>query len=193
MEWHTGQVDTADHLTDIKKEGQLVYEDEKLLVMMSKNPQTKGHVVIYYQEPLKAEELDEMSSFHLWSCASLCATAVYEGLGAAGSNIILKTGLSDDNEEGLFSVEVLARYEDDGIDVLGEPGEGKDLDAVAAKIKDKMFLIEQMGKEEKSIPSINMDEERKVVTENHDLIKAEVEFNDAEQEIKAALKDITGE
>tara|TARA_Y100000310_G_C20701283_1_gene830149 strand:+ start:7507 stop:8580 length:1074 start_codon:yes stop_codon:yes gene_type:complete len=193
MQWHTGNVETADHLKDRKENGKFVYEDEKLLVMISENPQTKGHLVIYPQESIKAEDMEEESSFHFWSCASLCATAVYEGLGAAGSNIILKTGRSNDNPDGHFMIEILARYEGDGIDVLGEPGEGKDLDTVAGKIKDKMFMVEHAGKKEDSVEVIDMDKERKVVGVDHDLVKAEVDFNEAEKEILDALKDISGD
>lgn len=151
--WHNGNIQTAQYLQGMKK----VYEDEKAFVSVPDNPQCLGHLVIYSnEEENHFENLGYESSSHLFYVASFCATAVFEGLGAQGSNIVLKTGESDDNPDGRLEIHILPRFPEDGIDILPKPLKEKpNLDQVAAKIKDETFMIEyelkERNKEEKII------------------------------------------
>tara|TARA_Y100000310_G_scaffold343478_1_gene451326 strand:- start:14294 stop:15388 length:1095 start_codon:yes stop_codon:yes gene_type:complete len=142
--WHNGAIPESVHLSDIKQQNTIVYEDEKALCVIPKNPLVKGHLVIYSQdEKSDFEKLDDESGSHLFYVASFAATGVFEGLQAHGSNIILKSGLTDDNPDGMLALHVLPRYEGDGLDVLGTVLEPKpDLNALAEKIKDRTFLIQ---------------------------------------------------
>ena len=148
--WHNGNIPEAPHLASIKAESQLIYEDEKSIVVAPNNPLSKGHLIIFSQEEHSLiENLNEASSSHLFYVASFAATAVFEGLGAQGSNIILKSGEATDNEEGILSIHILPRWAEDGIDVLGKAQEPKpDIKAISEKIKDKTSGITQQPKEE---------------------------------------------
>ena len=120
-EWHTNNIITADHLTDIKENNILVYEDEKALVISPSKPMCKGHLIIYSQEEeSEFEKLNNESASHLFFTASFAATAVFEGLQAQGSNILLKSGISDDNKNKL-EIHIFPRWPEDGLDLLHEP------------------------------------------------------------------------
>lgn len=183
--WHTGNVKTADFLKEIKEKQLTVYEDEKVLCVVPENQQSMGHLVIYSNEEKElVENLSNESSAHLFFTASFCATAVFEGLGAHGSNIILKSGRSDDNQEGRLCVHVLPRFQDDGIDVMPVPMSNKpNLDEVASKVKSEMFMVEYSLKGEKKPKVIDLDSQVKV-------IKLGGEEEKPENEIQKAIRRI---
>ena len=187
--WHTGIVKTADFLTEIKKDQTTIYEDEKVLVVVPENPQCIGHLVIYSNEEKELlENLNEESSAHMFFTASFCATAVFEGLGAQGSNIILKTGVSQDNPDGRLCIHVLPRSENDGIDVVCKPMDPKpNLDDIAGKIKDEMFMVEYSLKEEKKPEVIDLDKKTTVITD-----KEEEKPKTPKDEIESAIKKLKG-
>lgn len=116
-DWHQEKIETPDHLQEVKAEGKTVYEDEKALCMSPKKPKCKGHLIIYSKEEEKVfENLDFETSSHLFYTSSYAATAVFEGLQAQGSNIILQE--SKNNKEGLLCIHVLPRWENDGLELM---------------------------------------------------------------------------
>jgi len=190
--WHNGQIKTADYLNSIKSESIFIYEDEKALCVSPKKPVCKGHMVIYSQdEEQDIEKLDFDTSSHLFFVASFCATAAFEGLKAHGSNIILKSGVSDDNPDGKLALHVFPRYQDDGLDFLNQPLSKKpDLKSIASKIKDKTFMIEYelKNKKEEKAP-INLDELKKPIQIIADKPE-EVKEEKPEDEIASAISKI---
>jgi len=99
-----------------------VYEDDKVKIVMSSKPQAVGHLEIYSKEEDKYfENLSYESAVRLFYAASFAATALFEGLGAHGTNIIMQTGESADNPDGKLVVHVLPRYDGDGLDLILPP------------------------------------------------------------------------
>jgi len=191
--WRTGEIKTAEFLKEIKK--QVVYEDEKVLCVVPENPQCVGHLTIYSQEEEKLfENLSEESSSHMFYCASYCATAVFEGLKAQGSNIILKTGISMDNPSNRLCIHILPRYPEDGLDVIGTPMENKpDLDSIASRIKDKTFAVEhhaKQGNETKQEQIINLDNKPISIDEKENNNSEHAEYIDTKSEIEKAIENI---
>ncbi len=170
VSWRTGKIKTAPYLEGFKKEK--IYEDEKVLIVLNPQPQAAGHLTVYSQEQQHDfEKLDKDAGLHMFSAASFCASAVYEGLKAHGSNIILKTGMSLDNPDGRLSVHVLPRFQDDGLDFSGKPLEKKqDLDSVKSRLKDKLFAVEHSMKKKEKPVIINLDE-RPIKKINQEKIK----------------------
>ncbi|MDP7115497.1 MAG: HIT domain-containing protein [Candidatus Woesearchaeota archaeon] len=195
--WKTGKIETGKHLEGIKSGAKVIYEDEKFLCVVHQTPQAIGHLAIYSQEEEHdITKLEGDIAFHMFSVASLCATAVYEGLKAEGSNIILLSGKSDDNPQGKLAIHILPRYEKDGFDMVGEPLENKpDVDEVASKIKGEMFELENAGKDEKKIEVIDYDKEKKIVySDKSEVVKVEKKsYNDPVDEITDAMDDLLGD
>ncbi|HDD70805.1 MAG TPA: HIT domain-containing protein, partial [Candidatus Woesearchaeota archaeon] len=190
VKWLTKTPKTADYLKDIKEKQKVIYEDNKVLVVIPENPQCTGHVEIFSnEEESQFENLSAESATHMFSTASYCATAVFEGLGAHGSNIILKTGQSQDNADGRLSIHVLPRFQDDGLDLLCKPMEPKpNLDEIASRIRDEMFMVEYSLKEKKKPEVIDLD--KNVI----DLSKKKKNSpEEPKEEIDEAIKKIKGD
>ncbi len=163
--WHQGKGNVPSHLTEIYESNKVIYEDEKVVCILPKKAVVEGHMEIYSKEEDKEiEKLDNVSAAHLFYVASFAATAVFEGLGAHATNIILKSGVSDDNPTGKLCVHILPRKQGDSLQSLNwEPKPPKyDLNGVKEKIKGKTWKIGQKVKETKTVikraPVIKMNQ-----------------------------------
>ena len=135
-QWHVGKGDVPNYLEEIYNSCKVIYEDEKVLCILAEDSIAKGHLIIYSKTEEKyIEKISQEDSAHLFFTASFASTAVFEGLGAHGSNIVLKSGESDDNPEGRLEVHVIPRWQDDGLKLAWESKQASyDLDSIM-KIK----------------------------------------------------------
>ena len=142
--WHQGKGERPSFLQTTVSKGKIIYEDEKVLCLVANKGIAAGQIEIYSkQEEKYIEKLSAEDSAQLFFTASLAATLVFEGLGAQGTNLILKSGMADDNSEGNLGVYVLPRMQDDNLhSLLWEPKPpGYDLNDIQAKIKDKTWNV----------------------------------------------------
>ena len=117
--------------------GGAIYEDDVISCALADSPAGRGHLVIRPREGFFDLGFDEAA--HLFFVASFAATALFESLGAQGTNIVCNAGAFDGSDG---AVHVLARFEGDGLDFLWEPGRAEGLDAMASKIRDKSVFVE---------------------------------------------------
>ncbi|NQV91091.1 HIT domain-containing protein [Candidatus Woesearchaeota archaeon] len=182
-EWHTGKGNIPPFLTPIYEKCTVIYEDEKAICVAPKKGAVAGHLQIYSkQEEKYIENLSPEDASHLNFVASFAATAVFEGMQAHGTNVVMVSGESDDNPEGKLILHVLPRMQDDVLKhMFWQPAQPKDdLDAMAKKIKDKTWKLSY--KEKKSnIPSYVKPPVMKIGD------KKEVKPSTPEDEIKAAI------
>jgi histidine triad (HIT) family protein len=184
MSWHTGNGEQPSFLKDVYENNQVLYEDEQVLCIIPEKGVVKGHIEVYSKvEKSLIEKLSIEESFHLFSTASLAATLVFEGLGSQGTNIILKSGITDDNPEGKLCVHILPRAKDDGLNksLLWEPKQPSyDVDSVMKKIKDKTWKVkykEETKKEETLIVKpevikIGSEKKEKTLSSDDEIRKA---------------------
>ncbi len=137
-------------------EGVVIYEDEKIKAIIPNNASAKGQVTIYSKkESQYIEKLSQEDSAYLFSTASIVSKVVFEAVKAQGTNILLMSGITDDNPSGTLVVHILPRWQNDGLQgLLWEPKQPKyDLGEIASKIKDKVWNVkyEQKIKKE-SVP-----------------------------------------
>ncbi|MGM5481939.1 MAG: HIT family protein [Nanobdellota archaeon] len=172
----------ASHLEKIKNKISVIYEDEKLVAGIPENPQQIGHIVIYSkEESSNIENLDFETAAHLFYVSSFAATAVFEGLKAQGSNIILKTGKSDDNPDSWLEIHVLPRYEEDSIVVLNQPMRDKpNMEETAKVIKDKMFFVQY--------DSTKQEDDKKIVIDMDNGSSNRSEGDSGLEEIRKAIR-----
>jgi len=148
---------------NIKRSGTTIYEDEKAICIAPEKQVCNGHLVIYSKEEEHYFD-QEKNSTHLFYLASFAATAVFESLGAHGTNIILKSGESNDNMDSGLSIHIIPRYAEDSLDLKLEPMKEKpNLDDVQAKIRDKTFILEHACDEEEKCEVINLDTKPKII------------------------------
>lgn len=181
-EWHQGEGN------EINLPGTIIYQDEKIACIIPEKGMVKGHIEIYSKGEQDYSKFSSEDSFHLFSVASLASTAVFEGLKAQGSNIILKSGKTDDYPDGKLVVHILPRTQGDGLEKLWQPKQEHpkyDLAEIAGRIKDKTWEI---NSEEKK-------EEKKEVVVEPDVVKMGEEDNSAKKkgsgnEIKDAIESL---
>ncbi|MBU0456791.1 MAG: HIT family protein [Nanoarchaeota archaeon] len=179
--WHAGEGTVPSFLTSIYESSTVIYEDEKVLCVIPEKSLAKGHLVISSKDEEKfIENLSQEDSAHLFFTASFASTAVFEGLKAHATNIILKSGDSDDNPDGRLAVHIIPRWQDDGLDLLWKPKQSSyNLDEVASKIKDKTWKIKYQ-KEVKEIKKEN-------IFVKPEVIRIGGKRNSVEDEIKRAI------
>tara|TARA_Y100000310_G_C20677181_1_gene813751 strand:+ start:517 stop:1611 length:1095 start_codon:yes stop_codon:yes gene_type:complete len=187
--WHNGSIPSPEHLSEIKKEHTVIYEDEKALCVIPHQPLVKGHLVVFSQEEkTDFDKLDRESGSHLFYVASFAATGVFEGLQAHGSNIVLKSGLTDDNQNGMLALHILPRYDGDGLDILGTVLEPKpNMDEIAERIKDKTFIIQHNISEPEESSRIDVAEMPDTSEMIKDILKAK---NKPKEKSKSSLDEI---
>lgn len=167
----------------------VLYEDDKILCVLPQQSAVAGHIQLYSKKEEKyIGKLSAEESVHLFSAASTVASLLFEALKAQGTNIILKSGLTDDAPDGKLCVHILPRKQDDSLQgLLWQPKQPSyNLDGVMEKIKDKMWGVkykeERKEKEalkvEKSVSAVPLKikiPEEKKSTNAHDEIKAAIE------------------
>ena len=123
----------------------------------------------------------------LFSIASISSMAVFEIAKAEGTNILLKSGISDDNSDGDLCVYILPRFQKDHLEsMLWEPKQADyDLEQVASKIRDKTWKI-GYKKEVKKAQVI----ENKPVLLTSKVLNTNAERLTSQQEISSAITSI---
>lgn len=147
----------------------IVYEDEKAVAFLSEKPLVKGHIVVVPREHYESiEEVPKETLSHLYFVASFGATALFEmfGGGQAGTNIVINEGKGSNRRFVHFSMDVIPRQENDGINFRWElnPANSQELDDVLGKIKDQTFFI---GQEQESDEPIQSNETETITEENY--------------------------
>jgi len=181
------------YLKEIYDHSSILFEDEKVLVILAKKGLVPGHIEIYSKEEEKfIEKLSEESSIHLFSIASLASGIIFDQLKAQGTNIILKSGSADDNPKGRLSLHILPRTNQDDLNqtLLWTPKPPDyDLDSLVGKIKDKIWKIGY--KEKKEIKEkIILPSKTVLVGEEKKNLSAKPASGEVEREIKEAIERI---
>lgn len=134
----------------------VLYEDDKILCVLPQQSAVAGHIQIYSKKEEKfVEKLSPEESVYLFSAASVVASLLFEALKGQGTNIILKSGLTDDAPDGKLCLHILSRKQDDSLQgLLWQPKQPSyNLEEVMEKIKDKMWKVEYK-EEKKETPKI---------------------------------------
>ncbi|MFH1771121.1 MAG: HIT family protein [archaeon] len=150
----------------INEKDRILYEDRMAVAVLPKKAVTKGHIIIFPKKETRViDELSEDESEHLFYLASYTATVLFETLGAHGTNMITHEG-----EE--FYIEVIARNENDGLNLQWEPSQvsSEELEEATKSISSRMILEEKV--EADNPPKIpDQPEDKMSDDENNYMIK----------------------
>ena len=117
--WHTGKGNVPSFLTKIYENNNVIYEDEQVLCVAPQKSFGKAHLILYSKvEEKDIRKLTQEQSAHLFFASSFASTAVFEGMKAHATNIVLKSGKSADNPKGTLSVHVFGRWQEDGLEKM---------------------------------------------------------------------------
>jgi diadenosine tetraphosphate (Ap4A) HIT family hydrolase len=110
-----------------------LFSDSLISMDLSDSPISKGHIIVSPVRDVKnLIDLSDDEISTLFFGASYSATALFELIGAHGTNIFLTEGNSK------LELNVVARKENDGLNMLWNPTElsSSDMDGVFNKLKD---------------------------------------------------------
>lgn len=126
------------------KDSLILYQDEKILILLPKSSLVAGHIEIYSKlEEKNFEKLSPEDSIYLFNAASSIASLLFQLLQLQGTNIILKSGYTDDNKDGKLSLHIIPRMQNDSLQgLIWQPQQPKyKIESIAEKIKDKTWNI----------------------------------------------------
>ncbi|MFA6088558.1 MAG: hypothetical protein WC755_01715 [Candidatus Woesearchaeota archaeon] len=120
----------------------IIYEDASCAVTFGGSAQF--HVKIISKEKVSHSSLMSPDNFcHMFFVANFAATSAFEILSAQGTNILVN------NESDNYCIDVIPRKENDGLNFswqMGKQADPVELNDIASKIKDELFLLEQAEK-----------------------------------------------
>lgn len=127
--------------------GDILYEDEKVLCLLPSTGIVAGEIQIVSKKN-SFIELSPEEGAYLFTIASAAASLLFEMLQAQGTNIIVKSGRTDDNPDGTLRLHILPRKQGDHLtEMLWKPQQPSyDLEALAQKIKDHTWKISYQPK-----------------------------------------------
>lgn len=116
-----------------------VYEDEHVLAFLDVMPSAKGHTLVIPKNHAQLlTELPFTDTTHVFSVVRKVDAALREKLGAQAVSILLRDGPAADQEVPHLHVNVIPRFEDDGMhDGLGqsEKADPEDLDSTVERLR----------------------------------------------------------
>lgn len=106
------------------REAGILYEDEQVVVALKDFAVTAGQITVFPKEHFTIMEMvpDEILQ-KCFTLANKVSMAIFEGLAAQGTNILVQNGLGAEQKVPHFAVEVIPRREGDGLKLQWEPKE----------------------------------------------------------------------
>lgn len=144
----------------------VVYEDQHASIVYGHNSVTLGHLKIYPKPKVSAlEDLPAKTIAHLFQLATRCASLLFDGLQAQGSNIILNDGKNANQHDDNICIDVIARSEKDGLSFVWQPKQGdiNQVKQIASEISSKVIVHEKPV--EIAVEKPKVDEKKVMVAE----------------------------
>ncbi|MEM4239896.1 MAG: HIT family protein [Candidatus Woesearchaeota archaeon] len=106
----------------VKAKKGMLFEDDQIAILLAPKPAVAGHIIL---APKKhAAILEQVPDFvigKMFDKANKVSIAVFETLGAEGTNIIVNNGIAAGQGVNHFLINVVPRRENDGLNLLWQP------------------------------------------------------------------------
>lgn len=158
----------------IAEKKNLLYEDEKVVALLSALPSTMGHIIVAPKQHAPIfEQIPDFVVSELFMKANKLSIACFEALGAEGTNLIIENGIAAGQKSAHACLNVIPRKENDGLNLLWKPKQlsEEQMSTLELKIKDESKKIAPFEKEKPKPIEIKKPEEIKPTKEENYLIK----------------------
>ena len=147
--------------------------DDDVMVITPKNAIVKGHVIVAPIEEYKIiEEVPHPLLAKMFQIANKFSSVLFDTMHCQGTNILVQNGVGAGQINKRFSINVIPRYEEDGLGLEWAPkqAEAEKLDAAQARFNDvdseereAHVIMEQKKKaeEKKETHIIKSDDKKK--------------------------------
>ncbi len=142
--------------------GEALFEDDKLAVVPSRRPASRGHILVIPKEHYTIlEQIPDFLAGHLFSTANRASTKIFETLRVHGTNIMIENGIAAGQRIAHFAINIIPRSENDGIGFVWQPKQVSDdeMSAAELQLKEHTKNIGIFQKEEKKALEFNDKEE----------------------------------
>lgn len=103
-------------ICDGKAKENIVYENDKIIVLLAPNPSVSGHMQIFPKKHATImEELNVDTLSYMAVAANKISMVLFESLKVHGTNIIIQNGTVSGQSIPHFSIHVIPRRTDDGL------------------------------------------------------------------------------
>jgi len=158
---------TVTEKTDLDK----VYEDKEIIAVAHPRPAAPGHILVFPKKHYPIfEQMPDYEVGPLFNVVNKISIAVFEGTGAAGTNIILQNGVAAGQEVPHVVVHIIPRKEGDELPFQWTPKQltEEQMSTIEKKVKDAASEIGGFEKEKRK-------EEVKIKEGEIEKVKAEEE------------------
>lgn len=124
----------------IEQQANKIFENDKVYAMLSPEPAAPGHIIILPKQ--HAPILEAVPDFvvsDMFKIANKIGVAVFEGLSAHGTNLLVQNGTAAGQKHNHVMLHVIPRFDKDGVQLTWEPKEAD---------QEELARIESMVKEE---------------------------------------------
>lgn len=104
------------------EEADIIYEDDKVMAVLNLKPASPGQILLFTKEhyPIM-EQVPDSEVTHVFKIANKLSTVLFETLNIQGTNIIVQNGTAAGQFIPHFSVNIVPRSENDGLNFQWEP------------------------------------------------------------------------
>ena len=128
-----------------------VYEDELVMAVLDVNGANPGHCFVMPKNHYPIiEQVPDMEIGRLFQVSNKISSSIFESLGVQGTNIFVANGIPAGQTVAHFTINVIPRKENDGINLQWQPKQldEEEMSTVELKLKDQTKHI-AVEKEEK--------------------------------------------
>ena len=106
----------------LQETGEIILETERTVAAMHPKSPVKGQAVIIPKKHFTIlEQVPEDLAGELFNAANQVSAAIFESLGASGTNILVENGTAAGQKVPHVSLNIIPRNEEDGLDLAWEP------------------------------------------------------------------------
>jgi len=152
----------------VKDKKKLLFEDDKLAITLAPKPAVAGHVWLVPKEHAAIlEQVPDFVTGKLFDKANKVSIAVFEALGAEGTNIMVSNGVAAGQSTNHCIVSVLPRRENDGLNLAWQPKQlsEEEMSTIELKLKEETKNIGAFEKEKPKPKELPKPEEVKEAEE----------------------------
>ncbi len=150
------------------KKANLLFEDDKVFAMISPEPVAPGHVIVLPKAHAPIfEAIPDFVVGDLFKVANKVGVAVFESLGAQGTNVLVQNGPTAGQRHNHAMVHVIPRFENDNVEVGWNPkaADEDELSDLEKSIKDE---TKNVGLFEKEKPKpIELEKPKEMAKEDY--------------------------
>ena len=134
-----------------------IYEDELVMAVLDVNGSNPGHCFVMPKNHYPIiEQVPDREIGKLFQVSNRISTAIFESLGAQGTNIFVANGIPAGQTVAHFTINVIPRKENDGINLQWQPKQliEEEMSTVELKLKEQTKNAGNFDKEEKKAAKV---------------------------------------